>query len=149
MFRTHACFSCAAPGGAGLRATDFALYVTAVEEPYCRNSAVLAMGAPCETDPFSGRPLSGNANFCPRALALAAPQDGDSAAWGMQLDTVMHETLHALGFSGRWLKRFVGEDGASPLAPAALAELSDWAARAMPRSHVCVLHVRACALHAH
>jgi hypothetical protein len=105
------------------------LYVTAVEESYCADGTVLAMGAPCSADPWSGRPLSGSANFCPGALAVSSPADGGSEAWGMQLDTVMHEALHALGVSGRSFGSFVGDDGAAPLQPPAVDALPDWPVR--------------------
>jgi hypothetical protein len=88
------------------------------------------MGAPCELDIWSGRPLSGNANFCPGALVAADATDGGSNEWGMQLDTAMHEITHALGFSSRLFSRFVDDDGATPLDPPAVAALSDWAVRA-------------------
>ena len=88
------------------------------------------MGAPCETDIWSGRPLSGNANFCPAALVAAEAADGGSNAWGMQLDTAMHEITHALGFSSRLFSRFVADDGAAPLSPAAVTAMPDWVVRA-------------------
>ena len=134
--RVCACaeLSAAAPGGPGLYDTDFALYVTASDEPYCAGGSVLAMGAPCELDVWSGRPLSGNANFCPSALRTAAATDGSSNAWGMQLDTALHEITHALGFSSRLFSRFVAEDGASPLQPSAVTSLPDWVVRVRARS---------------
>lgn len=117
-------------GGPGLYDTDFALYVTAADEAYCAGGGVLAMGAPCELDIWSGRPLSGNANFCPKALEASEATDGGNNAWGMQLDTAMHEITHALGFSSRLFSRFVGGDGAAPLYPAAVTDLPDWVVRA-------------------
>ena len=124
----------AAEGGPGLLSTDFALYITAKDEPYCAGGAVLAMGAPCEVDIWSGRPLSGNANFCPNALQAAQATDGGSSAWGMQLDTAMHEITHALGFSARLFSRFVDDDGASPLYPSAVSAQPDWVVRACAAS---------------
>lgn len=117
-------------GGPGLNNTDFALYVTAVDEPYCASGSVLAVGAPCEVDTWSGRPLSGNANFCPRALRVARAADGGNNSWGMQLDTALHELTHALGFSSRIFSQFVAADGATLLRPPAVAALPDWVVRA-------------------
>ena len=114
--------------------TDFALYVTASDESYCAGGTVLAMGAPCELDVWSGRPLSGNANFCPNALLVAQATDGGSNAWGMQLDTALHEITHALGFSSRLFSRFIADDGASPLQPSAVTSLPDWVVRSHVRS---------------
>ena len=124
------------PGGAGLNQTDFVLYVTAVDAPYCDLGTVLAMGAPCALDTWSGRPLSGNANFCPDALdAGASPLNGRSSSWGMQLDTVMHEALHALGISARTFAMFVADDGSTHRTPPAVATMPDWVVRA--RVHCC------------
>ena len=97
------------------------------------------MGAPCELDVWSGRPLSGNANFCPNALLVAAATDGGTNAWGMQLDTALHEITHALGFSSRLFSRFVAEDGASPLQPRAVTQLPDWVVRVRARSFCAAL----------
>ena len=121
----------AAPAGRGLPNTDFLLYVTAVDEPYCQGGGVLAMGAACELDPWSGRPLSGNANFCPRTLRVATPTDGSSNAWGMQLDTAIHEALHTLGFSASLFPSFVGDDGAAAPAGPIVAPVPDWVVRAV------------------
>jgi leishmanolysin-like peptidase len=56
-------------------------------------------------DPESNRPLAGFTNFCPNALIT------DAAAFQAQLETAIHETLHALVFSTTLFSKYVGQDG--------------------------------------
>lgn len=64
------------PGGPGVGNTDFILYVTSYASmdgvQYCSKGTV-ALGAPCEFEPKTFRPISGNINFCP-GLMRATPQ---------------------------------------------------------------------------
>lgn len=87
--------------------TDFLLYVTAAPSlngvPYCTETT-LALGAPCEFDEASTRPIAGVINFCPAAL--------QNANLGMALDVTVHEMTHALGFTEPMLEYFVDDAGA-------------------------------------
>ncbi|CAG9461752.1 unnamed protein product [Pedinophyceae sp. YPF-701] len=70
--------------------------------PLCQGS-VIAAAAPCgHSDPTTGRPLDAVVNFCPDAIQIS------EIAFGYMLDTLVHEVLHALGFSealySSWLK---------------------------------------------
>lgn len=59
----------------------------------------------CTLDPTSNRPLAGFANFCPNALT------DEPDAFQAQLETAVHEALHALAFSSTLFSQFIGKDG--------------------------------------
>ncbi|CAG9465497.1 unnamed protein product [Pedinophyceae sp. YPF-701] len=96
------------PPGAGVPDADVVLYVTAetsIGSQVLCDGGFSAFGAPCSFD-STGRPLAGVVNLCPRDRALP------DAEIGQTVDLVLHEALHALGFSSASLSRFVDGDGA-------------------------------------
>lgn len=72
--------------GPGLDATDFILYVTAVNV-YCDNAVAYATG--CSWALGTNRPLTGMVNWCPPYQSSLTDTDGAMA-------TMMHELVHAL-----------------------------------------------------
>ena len=98
------------PAGAGAGGADFVLFVTAFETASCEG-ATLAYAGNCFTDALD-RPVAGYANFCPSSLADGRyDDDGATLAWADQFATGVHETAHALGFSGGELAYFRHENG--------------------------------------
>ena len=98
------------PAGAGAGDADFVLFVTAFETARC-DGATLAYASNCFTDALD-RPVAGYANFCPSSLADARyDDDAADGAWADQFATGVHETAHALGFSGGELAYFRHENG--------------------------------------
>ncbi|WIA20451.1 hypothetical protein OEZ85_004860 [Tetradesmus obliquus] len=88
------------PGGTG-EATDYYLYVTALNDEACSSGAA-AWALPCLFDPATNRPLLGTANLCRAALE----QDSDAAA-----AVLVHELHHALGFTDQLFDKFIDEAG--------------------------------------
>jgi len=99
------------PAGPGIADTDLLVYVTAeneaCEDPSdasCTNKrsvcegATVAFAAACVLDSASTygapyRPLAATVNFCRSRLSM------EDADFGVQLDTAVHELVHALGFT--------------------------------------------------
>lgn len=104
------------PEGPGLDAS-FVLYVTSEaaigSEEYCRPGTI-ALGAPCEFEAGTFRPLAGNLNFCPGSVS---PEDPWRA-----VDVAVHELVHALGFTRPMFGWFRGGVGATVVAAAGGAE---------------------------
>ena len=100
---TGSCSDCAtSPAGAGADA-DFVFFVSAVTTAACTGGA-LAYSGTCQRDELD-RPIFGAANFCPAALSVA-PADFEA-----QTATVVHELVHALGFSQASWPLFRDDDG--------------------------------------
>jgi hypothetical protein len=95
-----AALAAAAVGGSG-EATDYYLYVTALNDEACSSGAA-AWALPCLFDPATNRPLLGTANLCRAALE----QDSDAAA-----AVLVHELHHALGFTDQLFDKFIDAQG--------------------------------------
>ena len=84
---------------------DLLLYVTADgTSPECTDQlskTTIAHGEACQFDPSTGRPLSGGINFCPH---VTLPQRNNSLAIGRQIDSVLHQLVHVLGFDHESLR---------------------------------------------
>eukprot|EP01130_Rhizamoeba_saxonica_P000877 TRINITY_DN10768_c0_g1_i1.p1 TRINITY_DN10768_c0_g1~~TRINITY_DN10768_c0_g1_i1.p1 ORF type:complete len:521 (-),score=87.68 TRINITY_DN10768_c0_g1_i1:38-1567(-) len=78
--------------GSGVSNKDFVVFVTANPT----SGGALAYAGACSTDQ-NGRPIFGNVNFDPSHLTVANP---GSDEFNFQLGTLLHEMIHALGFSG-------------------------------------------------
>ncbi|KIZ07138.1 leishmanolysin-like peptidase [Monoraphidium neglectum] len=89
-------------GGSGEH-TDYYLYITAMQDDHCDSGAV-AWALPCLYDTTTNRPLLGSANICPNNLAGADPEAAVSV--------LVHELMHALGFTDDALDKFVDASGA-------------------------------------
>lgn len=74
--------------GKGVENADFLLYVTSSDSSHCAQGTA-AFAHHCEIDVESGRPLSGNINMCPSFFQK-------SETMLQQIETVIHEVLHAL-----------------------------------------------------
>ena len=104
------------PAGTGFPGSDFVLFATAKQTSYCGTPAAggaIAYAMSCQRDGATDRPTFGRANFCPLMLKEYY-SDPDSA-----IQVVMHEMLHALGFtSDSWpLFRFAGGTPRTPRNP--------------------------------
>ncbi|KAI8487647.1 hypothetical protein Bbelb_346400 [Branchiostoma belcheri] len=86
--------------GAGVRDTDYILYVTAATTTRCQNDhSILAYASYCQLDQ-NDRPTAGYTNFCP--VQLQGPGfDRDKFVM-----TAIHELFHALGFSKQLYDKF-------------------------------------------
>ena len=73
----------------GVANADMVLYVTA-SQASC-SGTTLAYAGYCLLDPTTGRPLAGFVNWCPNMVDVADFED--------ELDTGVHEVLHAMVFS--------------------------------------------------
>ncbi|XP_065920449.1 leishmanolysin-like peptidase [Dysidea avara] len=95
--------TCRQVGGAGVgEDADYIYYVSAVDEPDCRRGT-LAYASECTYDQMNFRPLTGYTNICPQSL------ESDNAQYIFML--IVHETLHALGFTNSNYEFFIDEDG--------------------------------------
>lgn len=75
----------------GVQGYDMVLYVTANQTKDCRAGA-LAYTLPCITDMVTGRPIAAAMNICPLSQKSSPRR---------LLNTLVHETVHGLGFSGQ------------------------------------------------
>lgn len=82
---------CTIMEGTGVPNADFVLYVNAKTTAHCGHK-VLAYAASCQRDQHD-RPTFGMVNFCPSELKH------DPSMYQKQLNTALHEIIHALGFS--------------------------------------------------
>jgi leishmanolysin-like peptidase len=60
----------------------------------------VAWALTCQSDALTGRPIAGHVNLNPASIS------SDSKGAREQLHTVIHETMHALGFSSQGLNEF-------------------------------------------
>ncbi|KAI8473133.1 MAG: hypothetical protein J3K34DRAFT_466746 [Monoraphidium minutum] len=74
-------------GGEGEDA-DYYIYVTAKQDEGCSQPGVGAWAVPCILDTKTHRPVMGAINVCPADVSRKA-----------LIDTIVHEMLHALGFT--------------------------------------------------
>ncbi|CAG9463285.1 unnamed protein product [Pedinophyceae sp. YPF-701] len=96
--------------GPGVLDADFIVYVSAEDvlstpsgrTRICQEST-LAVAAPCILDDVTLRPLAGNINLC----SLVLQGNNDPSLFGAQLDVVVHELLHAMGFTFQLLDLFI------------------------------------------
>ncbi|KAF8061962.1 leishmanolysin-like peptidase [Scenedesmus sp. PABB004] len=77
--------------GGGVRGADMVLFVTANQTKDCKAGA-LAYTLPCMTDMVTGRPIAAGMNICPLSQRSSPRR---------LLNTIVHESVHALGFSGQ------------------------------------------------
>ena len=103
------------PAGTGFPGYDFVLFATAKSTATCGSPSTggaIAYALTCQRDGATDRPTFGRANFCPLMLKEYY-SDPQSAIY-----VVMHEMLHALGFtSDSWpLFRF-GDAAMTPRTP--------------------------------
>jgi hypothetical protein len=75
----------------GVPEADFVLYVAAGP---INGSTTLAWAGSCQADPTTGRPTAGCVNIDPDHLEYSS-----AAGYDQLIDTVVHEIMHALGFS--------------------------------------------------
>lgn len=98
-------------GDAEPQNADLLLYVTADgTAPECAdqmNKTTIVHGEACQHHPNTSRPLSGSINFCPQVALPVNTSDtalshhdalGTKLAYGRQLDHIVHELIHVLGF---------------------------------------------------
>ncbi|XP_067938392.1 ciliated left-right organizer metallopeptidase-like [Watersipora subatra] len=86
-------------GGPGLANTDTVLYMSLGSLEYCNliNTGIIAFTKICKRDQF-GRPIAAFINICPTEVLVVSR---------LKLsETVFHEMLHALGFTGSSLPFF-------------------------------------------
>ncbi|XP_071451528.1 leishmanolysin-like peptidase [Hetaerina americana] len=119
--------------GLGVSSADFILYVSAVETERCNWGSTVAYAAHCQQEAALDRPIAGFANLCPSSLDAdyekvvegkkvrtksIRKSIGDSITQDhrLQVSTVKHEILHALGFSVS-LFAFYRDDHGMPLTP--------------------------------
>lgn len=89
------------PGGKGIPAADFALYVTARRTATCLSGNTAAYAGVCQQDQHD-RPVAGFLNFC---------QLPNSAEWQSGMALTLHEIFHALGFSSAIFAYFRNDNG--------------------------------------
>eukprot|EP00899_Mesostigma_viride_P012753 jgi/Mesvir1/21479/Mv03931-RA.2 len=88
-------------GGSGMANSDYVLLVTATNSESCCPSGDCEVGSlrayalHCILEPQLDRPVAGTVNFCPSKLVASV----DPAVFDRQVNTAVHEILHALGFS--------------------------------------------------
>lgn len=75
----------------GVRDADLVLFLTANKTKDCKAGA-LAYTLPCLTDMLTGRPVAAGMNICPLSQKSSPKR---------LLNTIVHEMVHALGFSGQ------------------------------------------------
>lgn len=75
----------------GVQGADLVLYLTANNTKDCRAGA-LAYTLPCMTDLVTGRPIAAGINICPLSQRSSPRR---------LLNTLVHEMVHSLGFSGQ------------------------------------------------
>eukprot|EP00775_Hariotina_reticulata_P005454 gene5454-5688_t len=75
----------------GVKGYDLVMYITANQTKDCRQGA-LAYTLPCMTDMVTGRPIAAGMNICPLSRRSSPRR---------LLNTLVHEMVHALGFSGQ------------------------------------------------
>jgi hypothetical protein len=75
----------------GVPDADFVLYVASGP---ISGTATLAWAGSCQSDSTTGRPIVGRVNIDPEHLDFSS-----AAGYEQQIDTVVHEMMHALGFS--------------------------------------------------
>lgn len=109
------------PAGTGVAATDFVLFVTAIDTPSC-SGGTLAYAAACQADQFD-RPTMGFANFCPGTI------DESDVKYLDQYSTAVHEIGHALIFSSSLFAKFRDANGDPLTARDANGEIADSAYR--------------------
>ncbi|RDD40189.1 Leishmanolysin-like peptidase [Trichoplax sp. H2] len=86
----------------GLANTDYIWYIFAKEVEACKYAAAFASTC-VESD--DGRPLAGYVNFCHKTF--------ETVNKFSMLNVAVHELLHALGFSDRYMRRFKDINGKS------------------------------------
>ncbi|XP_065920451.1 leishmanolysin-like peptidase isoform X2 [Dysidea avara] len=95
--------TCRQVGGAGDGVdADFIYYISVVNDAAC-NAGTLAYAAGCTFDVVNNRPLTGYTNICPQSLQSDNMQN--------IFLLILHETLHALGFSSKDFGYFIDENG--------------------------------------
>lgn len=98
------CACTTADGGPGVGGADTLIFVTVSES--CAEDT-LAVAGHCFLDPATHRPLAGYMTLCKSTLEAHVAENGGmaaanmgAAAWGTWLDTIVHEVLHVLVYSG-------------------------------------------------
>ena len=98
------------PKSAGLRNTDFVLYVSAIATSNCNiQDDLIAFASTCQQEQALDRPVAGFVNFCAKKLSR-------DYHYSHLLAVVKHEIFHAIGFSSSLYGYFRADDG-SPLTP--------------------------------
>ncbi|XP_065915873.1 leishmanolysin-like peptidase isoform X1 [Dysidea avara] len=93
------------PDGSGLRNADYLLFVSATSSSNC-DEGTLAYASHCMIDTSgNNRPVAGYINVCPLSLN---DYEGQNRAIK---DLLMHEMIHALGFSSSLFEKFVDQHG--------------------------------------
>uniref|UniRef100_UPI00358E0BC2 leishmanolysin-like peptidase n=1 Tax=Myxine glutinosa TaxID=7769 RepID=UPI00358E0BC2 len=95
------------PDGPGEAHVDFLLYVSAKNTVRCQGGSTVAYAAHCQQGQ-DDRPIAGYANVCPEALAVKHGK--------LTVTALLHEILHALGFSAS-LFAFYRDNNGQPLTP--------------------------------
>jgi hypothetical protein len=90
-------------GGTGVQGADYILYVTT--QPTQGNT--LAYASACQFDQ-NNRPIAGGVNINPNSLNEA---DRWSYEFQYQLNVIIHEIVHALGFSSSLFPKFTDPNG--------------------------------------
>mmetsp|Transcript_20091 Transcript_20091/g.47849 ORF Transcript_20091/g.47849 Transcript_20091/m.47849 type:complete len:708 (+) Transcript_20091:61-2184(+) len=84
------------PGGSGIAGTDLVVFVSGRTTGLCQDTGAQAYAVTCQRDAATDRPLAGWLNFCPAQLQTQL--QGDRLRQ-LQVNTVIHELVHVLGFS--------------------------------------------------
>jgi len=108
---THPSICFLPPTGTGMQNTNFVLFVTASNTVSC-NGGGLAYGVSCATEMFD-RPAAARLNICPTQL------DDSPLSMSTMKASILHETIHMLGFDANYFWRFRDVDTMAPLTPRA------------------------------
>ncbi|KAK5971907.1 hypothetical protein GCK32_015897, partial [Trichostrongylus colubriformis] len=87
--------------GGKLRNVDFVLFVSVLGNRCSKQT--LAYAAHCALDKATKRPIAGHVNICPEAFDKM--RSNEVSQWE---STIKHELIHALVFSTRLFKHFLG-----------------------------------------
>ncbi|KAK2165783.1 hypothetical protein LSH36_45g05007 [Paralvinella palmiformis] len=97
-------------GGAGVRDSDFILYISAHQTDRCSIGTTVAYAAYCQLERTLDRPVAGYVNLCPNSISTKGHD------LHQMHSTIKHEILHALGFSAG-LYAFYRDQHGEPLTP--------------------------------